>query len=45
MFTDDGTGMRFQQCVECQLESKHFIARTGESDVKWGLCKSNLNLL
>jgi hypothetical protein len=43
-FMDDETGLRFKQCVECELESDHFISRTGESDVEWGLCKSNLNL-
>lgn len=39
-FTKSTKGSEFEECISCQLESKHSDSSTGETDVNWALCKS-----
>ena len=37
-YNSTDTGIKFRDCVSCQLESTHMDPETGATDVEWGLC-------
>jgi hypothetical protein len=37
-YEDSEVGRKFEDCIECQLQSTYSDGTTGQSDMEWGLC-------